>query len=337
MFYLWQTKGRDDERGLPAQVEWSPPADLTPAEVGTLVDENCDMTDILSTLIDLAARGYLVIEELPAHGGVFGIGASKDYAFTRTHQTVPLDEPLKPHEETFLRGMFGDASALGTRVTLSGLREVFYVHLEPMRDSIYQSLTTKRLFKTNPKTTRSDIVGAALTIGMVGIGAIIFAQILGSISYGIGLIIAGLIVFAFARLMPARTALGSRKTRECVGFQRFVKLAEKDRIEKLISDDPTIFGRLLPYAMVLGVGEVWATKFAGLMQSPPDWYVSPGYGPFVPTIFVSDLGSGMNSMGTALSSRPAPVQSDGAGGGSSGFGGGGFSGGGFGGGGGGSW
>ena len=85
-----------------------------------------------------------------------------------------------------------------------------------------------------------------------------------------------MVVALSARAMPAKTATGSRKLRECVGFQRFVKLAERGRIEKMITDDPTIFGRLLPYAMVLGVGDEWASKFAGLMTEPPDWYSGPG-------------------------------------------------------------
>ena len=337
MFYQWQTKGRDVDGGLPAGVEWSPPQDLTPAEVGTLINESCDMTDILSTLIDLAARGYLVIEELPAQGGVLGLGAKKDYVFTRTRQDIPLDAPLKPHERTFLQGLFGDLAPSGRRVTLSSLENHFYMFLPQIQTSIYSGLTRNRLFASNPETTRNDYTGIGAILAVAGFFALFLVPFLGSISWGIGLIIAGAIVFASARAMPARTALGSRKLRECLGFQRFVKLAEKDRIEKLITDDPTIFGRLLPYAMVLGVGEVWATKFAGLMTQAPDWYVSPGYGPFLPHVFVSDLGYGMNSMGSTFASKPAPVQSDGAGGGSSGFGGGGFSGGGFGGGGGGSW
>lgn len=332
MLFLWQTKGRDIEGDLPAQVEWSPPKDLTPAEVGTLIDERCDMTDILSTLIDLAARGYLVIEELPAVGGVLGIGAKKDYAFTRTMQNVPLDAPLKPHERTFLRGLFGDETPSGHRVTLSSLKNQFYVYLPQIRSAIYSGLANNRLFAGNPESTRGAYIGAGFVVGAIGVGAIAFSQMLGTISYGIGLIIAGIIVGAFSRAMPAKTALGSRKLRECVGFGRFVKLAEKDRIQKLITDDPTIFGRLLPYAMVLGVGEIWASKFAGLMQAPPDWYVSNGTGPFIPNVFVSDLGNGMNSMATTFASQPS--SSGGSGG--SGFSGG-SSGGGFGGGGGGSW
>ena len=338
MLMLWRARGRDVEGGLPAQVEWSPPRDMTPAEVGTLINETCDMTDILSTLIDLAARGYLVIEDLSSKGAVLGIGAQTDYAFTRTHQQIPLDAPLKAHEATFLRGLFGTLDADAGRVTLASLKNNFYVHLPAIRASIYRDLTDKGLFKSNPETTRSDYVGGGLLIGGLGLLAIFIAGFLGTIAYGIGLIGAGLIVAAWARAMPAKTALGSRRLRECIGFQRFVQLAEKPRIEKLITDDPTVFGRLLPYAMVLGVGEIWATKFSDLMTEAPDWYFSNAGDAFVPYLFVSNLGSGMNEMGTTFASQPAPTQSDGAGGGNSGFSdGGGFSGGGFGGGGVGDW
>ena len=317
MFNLWRAKGRDIEGGLPAQVEWSPPKDLTPADVGTLIDERCDMTDILSTLIDLAARGYLTIEDLSTKGAVLGIGATTDYAFTRTHQQVPLDAPLRTHESTFLRGLFGTTDADAGRVTLSSLKNQFYVHLPTIREAIYRDLTDKGLFQTNPEKTRKDYIGYGALVGAMGVVALIFVALLGSIAYGLGLVLSGFIVAAFSPLMPAKTALGSRRLRECVGFQRFVRLAEKDRIEKLITDDPTIFGRLLPYAMVLGVGEVWATKFADLMSEAPDWYYSRSGDAFGPYLFVSNLGSGMNEMGTTFASQPS--QSDGAGGGSSGF------------------
>ena len=333
MFFLWRAKGRDVEGNLPAQVEWSPPADLTPAEVGTLLNERCDMTDILSTLVDLAARGYLVIVDLSTKGAVLGIGAKTDYAFTRTNQQIPIDAPLKEHERTFLKGLFGTLEPGGQRVTLESLKNRFYVNLPQIRASIYRDLTSKNLFQSNPEGTRNNYIGYGVLVAGVGVLAIFASEFLGSISYGIGLIGAGVIVGLFSGAMPAKTALGSRRLRECVGFQRFVQLAEKGRIEKLAQDDPTIFGRLLPYAMVLGVGEIWATKFAGLMQQAPDWYHSNSNDLFVPALFVSNLGSGMNSMGTTFSSSPS--QSSGGSGGS-GFSGG-SSGGGFGGGGGGSW
>jgi hypothetical protein len=62
MFWLWYTRGRDPRlRSIPAQYE--PPQALTPAEVGTLIDNSADMRDITATLVDLAVRGYLFIDE----------------------------------------------------------------------------------------------------------------------------------------------------------------------------------------------------------------------------------------------------------------------------------
>ena len=54
-----------------------PPSDLPPAVVGTLVDERADPRDAISTIIDLAHRGYLAIEE-EQNEGVFGIGRSSE-------------------------------------------------------------------------------------------------------------------------------------------------------------------------------------------------------------------------------------------------------------------
>jgi uncharacterized membrane protein YgcG len=329
---LWNYSGRDVEGNLPAQVEWAPPRDLSPAEVGTLVDESCDMADIVSTLIDLAARGYLTIQEMETEKFLFM--QSRDYVFIRTPRSHDLDEKLLPHEAAFLRGLFGSSAAPTDRVLLSSLKENFYVHLPTIRDSIYDSLLQKRLFTANPVTTRRvyQIIGAVLFV--LGVLAATFLFDMGGIAYGIGLALAGSVIFFSARAMPAKTATGSRKLRECLGFQRFVRLAEKDRIEKLITDDPTIFGRLLPYAMVLGVADAWANKFSSLMTQPPDWYSGSSYDAFSTHHFVNSLGRGMNSMGKIFESKPAPQSTGGSGG--SGFSGGG-SGGGFGGGGGGSW
>ena len=52
--------------------------------------------------------------------------------------------------------------------------------------------------------------------------------------------------------MSARTRKGVQAKLKSLGFKRFVTMAEKDSIAKLAADDPTIFGRLLPYALVLG-------------------------------------------------------------------------------------
>jgi uncharacterized membrane protein YgcG len=326
---LYLRGGRDVEGGQAVAVEWNPPTNLSPAEVGTLVDEHCDMADIVSTLVDLAARGYLTIEETQSEHFLFF--SSKDYIFHKQHRPHDLSEPpLLKHEQEFLKGLF----RVGDRVTLSSLKNNFYTYLPEIRSGIFDALMNKNLFSSNPESTRTAYVGAGIVIGIIGLVLIFFLAALGKVAWGIGFLLAGILCVAFAKAMPAKTATGSKMLRQCLGFQRFVELAEKDRIKVLADKDPTIFGRLLPYAMVLGVADQWADAFKDLMTEPPDWYVGSHYNTFSPRVFVSDLGSGMNTMGNTFASQPKSQAGSGGSGFSSG---GGFSGGGFGGGGGGSW
>lgn len=319
---LYVQGGRDVEGGQAVAVEWSPPTELTPAEVGTLVDEHCDMADIVSTLVDLAARGYLVIQETESTKFLFL--SSTDYTFIKRNDGPPVSA-LLPYEQTFLSGVFGYSD----RATLSSLKNKFYTHLPAIKSGIYQSLLDKNLFNSNPETTRGIYYGIGIALGVIGVVFFFMSQA----AWGLGSIIAGVLCLVSARAMPSKTATGSRMLRQCLGFQRFVELAEKDRIKVLADKDPTIFGRMLPYAMVLGVADQWADAFKDLLHEPPDWYIGPYNGAnFSSYMFVNSLGHGMNSIGNTMSS--APSSSGGSGG--SGFSGGG-GGGGFGGGGGGSW
>ncbi len=333
MYLLWWHSGRDLDANQPIAVEWNPPKDLSPAEVGTLVDESCDMEDIVSTLVDLAARGHLKIAQISNKGFLFF--SNKDYEFTKT--SPPATEKLAQHENEFLSGIFRSSLTPGSSRTLSTLKEEFYVYIPAIKKYIYEELTNKGLFLSNPDTVRTKYKTMAFLFFLIGI------WLLSSMPpYGVGILISGAIIFLFARAMPARSAAGSKARRECLGFARFVRLAEKDRIRVLAKEDPTIFGRLLPYAMVLGAADQWASAFEGLLTEPPDWYQSSDYGPnsiFSVSEFVNDLGGGLNTMRSTFGSAPSGGVSSGgssAASGESGFSGG-SSGGGFGGGGGGSW
>ncbi|MGB2840383.1 MAG: DUF2207 domain-containing protein, partial [Actinomycetes bacterium] len=49
-------------------VEWAPPEDLRPGLLGTLIDEQANVLDVTATIVDLAVRGYLRIDEIPDKG-----------------------------------------------------------------------------------------------------------------------------------------------------------------------------------------------------------------------------------------------------------------------------
>ncbi len=132
--------------------------------------------------------------------------------------------------------------------------------------------------------------------------------------------------------MHQRTAQGLSYYNDILGLKNFIELAEKDRLETLVDEDPEYFYHILPYAYVLNVTDKWSKKFESIAIQPPSWYIGPT--PMNSIIFMSHFNRSMNTLASSMSAPP-PSKS-GSGGGSFG-GGGGFSGGGFGGGGGGGW
>ncbi len=342
---LWFIYGRDSLNLQGVGVEWKPPAELTPAEVGTLVDEHCDNSDVTATLLDLAARGYLIITQVPFNG-LIGVD-NKDYKFKKAASPDP--ERLKPHELMVLSSLF-----VSNDVTyLSALRGHYRDYIETMRTMIYQSLVKEKYFARMPKDDRDYylIVGAMIlgTGGMLAAAGFMAGDIYKNYGFGIGL--SGLLIMIAGNYMPKRTAKGVKALRQCLAFKRFVNLAEKSRLEILAREDPTIFGRLLPYASVLGCAEKWAFAFKDLLDEPPDFYRVSDRDPNLvwnSQNFTYDLCRSLYTIDSSFDSKPLPTFNmsssgtssgfgGGAGGGLSGFGDGGGSGGGFGGGGGGSW
>ena len=67
---------------------------VRPGQVGTLVDERVDPVDVTATLLDLAVRGHLRIEELPKSSKY----AEGEWTFTRRSGA----DELRPYERTLL-------------------------------------------------------------------------------------------------------------------------------------------------------------------------------------------------------------------------------------------
>ena len=60
--------------------QYEQPDGMTPAEIGTLIDNDPDMCDITASIVDLAVRGYLKIEERE-HTGLVGWLKGNTYSF----------------------------------------------------------------------------------------------------------------------------------------------------------------------------------------------------------------------------------------------------------------
>ena len=58
------------------------------------------------------------------------------------------------------------------------------------------------------------------------------------------------------------------------GLKQYIEVAEKDRMEAMVNEDPELFYKVLPYAYVLGVSKVYLEKFEDIPISNPAWLVT---------------------------------------------------------------
>ena len=71
-------------------------------------------------------------------------------------------------------------------------------------------------------------------------------------------------------LIVSRSDYGKDILAKIEGFKNFIEVAEKERLEALLEDDPYYFYNTLPFAQVLGVTKKWIDKFDKIsMQQPP--------------------------------------------------------------------
>jgi uncharacterized protein (TIGR04222 family) len=299
-------------------VEFEPPEHLRPGELGTLVHFAAGPLDVTATIIDLAVRGYLKIEEL-------------DKAwYQRKHdwKLTKVDQPgeLHRYERTLYDALFKD----GDEVNLSDLHNQFAEHMAKVREQLMADALAKGWFSRKPGTVKVLYRLLGIVVIAIGIGlTILLAVNTHAALLGIPVVIGGILVVIAARWMPHRTAKGYAVLRHTLGFKRFIDESEKRRAE--FAERKNLFSEYLPYAVVFGATKKWARAFEGLGDEAPDtssWYSAQhplDYAAFS----VAIDGFAVTSAGT-LTSSPASS-------GASGFSGGGFSGGGGGGGGGGSW
>lgn len=302
-------------------VEFQPPQGLRPGQIGTLMDERADVLDVTATIVDLAVRGYIHIEELPrAHWFT-----SRDWKLT---QVKAVDDGLVTFESKLQKAIL----ATGSPVLMSSLKQHFASSLADVEDALYADVVSLGWFRRRPDATRRN--WRLLGVACVGVGAgltYLLARFTDDGLVGIGAVLAGVVLVAVAGRMPARTAKGSSALARTLGFRQYVATAEAEQLK--VEERADIFSRYLPYAIVFGLTDRWAQAFSSLASAPASqtsalgWYSGPAGWSFV------HFGDSMRSFSDVTSGTIAATAASSGGSGFSG----GSSGGGFGGGGGGSW
>jgi uncharacterized membrane protein YgcG len=272
--------------------------------VGALLDEQVDMEDILSTLVDLAQRKVISITEEET-GSIL---RSKDFVY-RLERTPPTD--LHAYEALLLKSVFGKKS----EVRLSDLKDKFYKDLPEIKKSLYTDITEAGFFVRNPESVRSQYgcLGVA-AIGLAGIVSFVLLGVFGDLTaaailpgFGMGVTALGLIILA--RFMPRKTDEGSELAAKWSAFRTYLKDIEK---YSDLEEQKAIWDRWLPYAIAFGFEKQYIRKFEKVQAPAPGWYI-PGpdmYGPYRRRYYggqtvggpVVDGGKGVPGMGMP---RPA--------------------------------
>lgn len=309
-------------RRIDAPVEYVPPDGIRPGLVGTLLDEVAHPLDVSATIVDLAVRGFVRIEETE-RPGLFRKG---DWKLVRL--AADREDRLLEYERHLLAGLFGT----GDEVELSDLRNTFAARMRAVQGKLYDETVRRGWFVRRPDKVRTLWTALAIGAVVLAIGAAVALAALTTFGWvGVALLLVALAFLAVAPRMPRRTPAGRAALRRVVGFRRFIEESEEGERARF-AEQAHLFTEYLPYAIVFGATEKWARAFGDLAdQADSSWYVSGR--PFTAHLLADSLSDFAVATSGVLTSTPA-------GSGGSGFssgGGGGFSGGGGGGGGGGSW
>ncbi|HUP21019.1 MAG TPA: hypothetical protein VM778_13860 [Gemmatimonadota bacterium] len=281
LFLWWVWIGRDPSPGSIVP-RWDPPA-IPPGTAGALIDQRADTADVLATILDLARRGYFTIREshpsgVPAEGGE-GVALLRDilsrvglwqteWEFTRTGK--PIDD-LIPTEGAVVAALFADGPRVGASALSGRLRE----RLPAIYASLHDDLVRRGWFLSRPDRVRRDWWMLAGAFGLAAVASWSWAEDPGR---AVALAASGALVALAAPAMPASTAAGARARAEALGVAEYLRRAEKDEIEARHGGKrtPEELDALLPWAIALGVTDLWVQRFEDLLPDARPWYMTEG-------------------------------------------------------------
>lgn len=349
---LW---GRED-----ATIEFAPPENIRPGQLGVLHDEVAHTVDVSATIIDLAVRGYLRIDRLP----------KADFSLGRLFQggKGSIEEPSDDHRLVFLGAdrhrLLGyerlvleeleDFAEDGVPAYESGahipdhlihvpptggrpwlhvseLSTKFASEMKAIKKALYDDAVSEGWFADRPDKVRSRWIALGLLALVVGIGLFVLAVAATNWAWAaLPLPFVGLLLLITSRFMPRRTPLGTGMDHRVGGFRRFIVESEAHRAE--FAERAHIFSEYLPYAMVFGAVDQWAKTFDDLgldVSSAGGWYTGGMmYGtPFRAAAFASAVDGFATTAATTMVATPGGSGGSGFSGGSVGGGGGGGGGG----------
>lgn len=322
LYIFWWLVGKDPAPGniFP---RYSPPENYSPASARFVHNRNYDDRVFVSALVNLAVKGHLQIVN---HGETYELKKLESDEKLAAGESALFDQLFYGCEFVILDNEYSEALHAARTVHMNSLRKDY--------EDVY--------FSTNEWALAPS--AALMVVSFIWLIATQDFTPLAWVPYVLNIILHA----AFTVLMQAPSTKGRWLMDRLEGLKLYMEVAEKDLLDRKPKPemDASLFERLLPFAIAMGVEEAWSQKFKSVLGSigsaatnvngdagiyHPVWYLGDMNFDDLGS-FASEVSGGISDVVSA-SATPPGSESGSVGGGYSG----GFSGGGGGGGGGGGW
>jgi uncharacterized membrane protein len=323
-FLVWRKYGKDPKGYSTIIAQYEPPKDIKPTLAGVIVSEkrNYDL-GMIAGIIYLAEQGFLKIYK-----------EEKKWLLGKIDYQVELikeDVSSLGKIEISILNLFFDKLIFGEKLVLSELnsnltkRLDFTFKYHNVRREIDEEIKNMGLMDEN--SAKLQLKYFLMSFPVIIISGLIISNKGQASTLEVFSMIASLcIMMFFGVIMGKKTKKGSEVKDHLLGFQKFLSVVEKDRLDfhNAPEKNPKKFMEFLPYAIALGVEKKWAKHFDEIYIQQQSWYIGGASSSFIASDFTSEI----SQFSTSFSSVSVSSGSGGSsGGGSSGGGGGGGGGG----------
>jgi len=256
-----QVKRRQSEHDTTAQID-TLPSSLPSILVGVIVNKKIYPNEIVSLLVDLCQRGYVVI-------------VKKNSTYSLSLRRAP-DEHLHPWEKEILDQLFDNQKGQANIQSVNQ-SSLFSPQVRDAFAQIYQVITELEIFAENPHLTRVRYKLIALSFYFFGVIGLIWTAISGSSPYLIIPLTSTIVIaYLIIRLCPKLiryTKNGLVIRGQWLAFGNYLRAQTQLPIS---ASQNRLFEKYLPYAIALHLTTEWASRFdtSTLAILKPDWLIS---------------------------------------------------------------
>lgn len=298
-----------NETPLVETVEFYPPDNMSPTEIGYYYDGKIDNKDLTSLIIYWANKKYLNIIEGEEQGKTREVSLE----FTTTLENFNNENLKKNYEIIIFKALY-DKKDERNRVNLSSLKNKFYQVIEKSERAFLIDVAMEKKGIYNSRSLMASTSVMASSFLWIPILLINFTLLWNTNIQSKLIVLLAIVSFISTLIIgskiSSRTDYAVKILGKILGFKRFLEKAEKNRLEALINNDPSYFYKILPYTIVLGVSKVWVDKFSDIVVKPPEWYSDGNIGQtFALNSFMRSINNTQRAVKNNLQSSPPPTSS----------------------------